>query len=177
MVKRFVFFGALMLVALFVFLQSRPSTYSVVRRVAIAAPQQAVFDELDDLHEWPRWSPWDALDPNPKRTFSGPMKGEGATYAWDGNPQVGKGFMRIASVHAPTRVTYLVRFEAPLDAEMHYEFTVVPKGAGTDVTWVFQGEHPVWAKVIGLFTELDRGVGNDMERGLWALKKLVEGGR
>jgi len=175
MAKRFVFFGLLMLVALFVFLQSRSSTYRVERRISITAPQQAVFDKLDDVHEWPRWSPWDALDPNPKRTFTGPEKGVGATYAWDGNEQVGRGYLRVESDHAPSRVTYAVRFESPLDAEMLYEFTIVPTEKGTTVVWIFQGEHPFWAKIFMLFRDLDRGVGQDMQRGLTTLKQQLEG--
>src|SRR4051812_44061159 len=122
MAKRFLVFLVLLLLALFVFLQSRSSEYRVERSLHIAAPQSAVYARLEDLHEWPRWSPWDALDPAPKRTFSGAERGQGAVYGWDGNAQVGKGSIVIEEARPPASLRYAVAFEAPLEAVMHYDF-------------------------------------------------------
>ncbi|MDB4977097.1 MAG: polyketide cyclase [Myxococcaceae bacterium] len=174
MVRRFLFFGVLLLLALFVFLQSRSSTYRIERSVLVSAPQRAVYERLEDLHEWPRWSPWDALDPKLERTYTGPARGAGASFGWNGNAQVGRGSITIIDARPPAQLSYKVAFEAPLEAEMKYDFSVRPVGEGSKVTWVFNGQHPFWAKLFTLFVDLDKQLGGDMERGLLALKALVE---
>ena len=171
---RFLVFAALLVMAVFVFLQTRASQYQVERAVHIAAPLREVYRRLDDLHEWQRWSPWDALDPKLKRAYGGPASGKGATYAWEGNAQVGKGRVIISAVKPPQSLTYEVVFEQPLQAEMQYEFTLTADGDGTLVSWAFRGQHPFWAKLFGLFFDLDKQLGTDMEKGLADLKLLVE---
>ncbi len=50
---------------------------------------------VDDFHNWPLWSPWEELDPNLQRTYTGPDKGVDAHYAWTGNRRAGEGSMEI----------------------------------------------------------------------------------
>lgn len=171
---RFLVFAALVVMAVFVFLQTRSSQYQVERAAHIAATPRAVYRHLDDLHEWQRWSPWEALDPKLKRTFGGPARGKGATYAWEGNAQVGKGRLIISGVKPPEGLTYDVLFEQPLQAEMQYEFSVAADGDGTLLSWAFRGQHPFWAKLFGVFFDLDKQLGADMEKGLAELKVLIE---
>ena len=171
---RFLAFGALLIAAVFVFLQTRSSSYRVERSLSIAAAPREVYRHIDDLHEWQRWSPWDELDPKLKRTFSGPERGKGASYAWEGNAQVGKGRIAITAAKPPESVRYSVLFEQPLQTEMTYDFALAADGAVTKVTWVFQGEHPFWAKAFALFLDLDKQLGADMDKGLAALKVLLE---
>ena len=171
---RFLVFAALLVMAVFVFLQTRSSQYEVVRTAHIAAAPREVYRHVDDLHEWQRWSPWEGLDPKLKRTFSGPAHGKGATYAWEGNAQVGKGRLIISGAKPPQSLTYEVIFEQPLQSEMQYEFTLAVDGDGSLVSWAFRGRHPFWAKLFGLFFDLDKQLGADMEKGLSELKALVE---
>lgn len=172
---RFLVFAALLVMAVFVFLQTRSSLYQVERSTHIAATPREVYRHLDDLREWQRWSPWDALDPKLKRSFGGPTHGKGATYAWEGNAQVGKGRVIISDVKPPQSLTYQVLFEQPLQTEMRYEFTLAADGDGSSVSWAFHGEHPFWAKLFGVFFDLDKQLGADMEKGLADLKLLIEG--
>ncbi|MDB4990871.1 MAG: hypothetical protein JWN04_6049 [Myxococcaceae bacterium] len=174
MVKRFVVFGVLLLLALFVYLQSRSSTYRVERSVHIAALPSAVYERLIDLHQWPRWSPWGALDPELKSRFGGAERGQGATYAWDGNAQVGRGRITIREARPSSQVVYGVTFEAPLESEMSYEFRLLPDQDGARLTWSFVGEHPFWARFFALFRDLDAPVGADMQRGLEQLAAQLE---
>ena len=46
---------------------------------------------VNDFHEWQQWSPWEDLDPQMRRTYSGPDAGVGAAYAWEGNRKAGQG--------------------------------------------------------------------------------------
>ena len=65
--------------------------YTVTRTTTIEAPAERVHALVNDFHEWPKWSPWEDLDPQLRRTYSGPDAGVGATYAWEGNKKAGQG--------------------------------------------------------------------------------------
>ena len=54
------------------------ATYTVERTAVVPAPPQRVFDLVSDFHLWRRWSPWEDLDPDLRRTYSGADAGTGA---------------------------------------------------------------------------------------------------
>ncbi len=85
---------AVVLAGFLAFVATRPAHYHVERKVAINAPAEIVYAELEDLRRWAAWSPWDKIDPNLKRTYAGPARGVGASYAWQGNAEVGSGMPR-----------------------------------------------------------------------------------
>jgi hypothetical protein len=51
---------------------------------------------------------------------------------------------------------------------------LVPAGAGTRITWSMTGKRGLTGKVAGMFMDMDKMVGSDFEKGLSALKALVE---
>ena len=67
------------------------------RETYIAAAPAAIHAVLNDFHSWQTWSPWEELDPQLTRTFSGPETGVGSHYAWVGNKKVGEGSMEITA--------------------------------------------------------------------------------
>ena len=73
------------------------AAFRVPRRAndTIAAPADAVFAQVNDLHKWDAWSPWAKLDPAAKIAFDGPDAGQGAAMSWSGNDKVGEGKMTI----------------------------------------------------------------------------------
>jgi hypothetical protein len=70
---------------------TKPDVFTVSRSRAVAAPPEVVQALLADFHNWPKWSPWEELDPNMKRTYGGAASGVGQTYEWKGNDKVGSG--------------------------------------------------------------------------------------
>ena len=78
-------------------------TFKVERSIAIAAPPDRIFEAIADFHRWTDWSPWEGLDPNLQRTYSGAEEGVGAIYEWAGTRKVGKGRMEITETSAPTQ--------------------------------------------------------------------------
>ncbi len=79
-----------------------PTPYTVERSTVVAAPADQIFPLLVDFHEWPRWSPWEDIDPDMQRTYGGAESGVGATYAWSGNRKAGAGSMEITDLATPT---------------------------------------------------------------------------
>ena len=151
------------------------STYAVERSATIAAEPRQIYGRLVDFHQWMTWSPWEALDPNQERTFSGAESGPGAKYAWSGNLKAGRGRMEITSAQDPTEVRIALDFEKPFKSSNTIEFFLTPEGAGrTRVRWVMTGPKTRATKVMGLFSSMDRMIGPDFEKGLARLKDVVE---
>jgi uncharacterized protein YndB with AHSA1/START domain len=145
---------------------TRPAGFRIARSRTLAAPPEAVFPYLNDLHKFSEWSPWEKLDPNMKREISGAPTGAGATYYWKGNDQVGEGRMTITDSKAPRSVTMRLEFLKPFAATNTAQFDLAPSGSGTNVTWAMTGNNNFIGKAFALFVDMDKMVGSDFERGL-----------
>lgn len=153
---------------------TRPKSFVVERSATIAAPAAAIYPLIADFHNWPRWSPYEALDPSMKRTLSGAPSGKGAVYAWEGNGKAGVGRMEIEGVTEPSRVTIKLDFSRPIVAHNTAEFLLKPAGGDTAVTWSMKGASPFMFRVMGLFFDMDKMIGKDFAAGLAKLKAVAE---
>lgn len=149
------------------------STFEVSRSTSIAADQASVHGRINDFHEWTAWSPWEDVDPNLQRIYTGPDEGVGAHYAWQGNRQAGQGSMEIVS-STPEQIGVKLSFLKPWKATNDVTFTLVPTGSGTEVTWRMTGEHRGMGKVFAKVFSMDKLVGKDFEKGLARLKAVSE---
>ena len=152
----------------------KPDTFRVQRTAAIKAPPEKIFALIDDFKAWGTWSPWENKDPAMKRTYGATTRGKGATYAWEGNKDVGQGSMEIAASTPPSRIALKLDFLKPFEAHNSVEFTLAPAGDTTKVTWEMQGPTPFFAKIVHVFINMDRMVGKDFETGLANLKAAAE---
>jgi len=151
------------------------ATYEVIRTTTINAQPQQIYGKIVNLHEWASWSPWEGLDPEMTKRYTGPDSGVGASYAWNGNRKVGEGKMTITDVAEPTRVALDLHFLKPFKAENETAFGLEPAGEGTQVTWTMTGNHTILSRIMGVFVSMDKMVGKDFEKGLAQLKADVEG--
>ena len=149
-------------------------TYTVERAATIEAAPTRVYEQIADFHNWTRWSPWEDLDPNLQRTYSGAPAGVGAAYAWSGNRKAGQGRMEIVEATEPSTVRIDLRFEKPFKARNDSVFTIEQAGSGSRVTWSLTGRKTLMTKVMGLFTSMDKMIGPDFEKGLARLKETAE---
>lgn len=159
---------------LFILISVQPSTYTVQRSASMAAVPADIFPHVNDLAAWHAWSPWRDLDPNPKRTFSTPSSGKGATFAWSGNDAVGEGTLTILESVPPERVEIEQAFVRPFEGKTTMTFTFAPEGEGTLVTWKMHGEIGFLGKAMCLVIDMDAVVGTSIEAGLANIKDLVE---
>jgi Polyketide cyclase / dehydrase and lipid transport len=150
--------------------------FEVARSTRIAAPAQRVHGLIDDFHQWRSWSPWEDVDPDLRREYSGPESGVGARYAWEGNRKAGKGNMEIVD-STPERIELRLTFEKPWKATNAVVFTLAPAGDGaTDVTWRMTGTQRGVAALFGKFVSMDRLIGKDFEKGLARMRSTAESG-
>ena len=149
------------------------TSYSVSRSRTIAAPSERVHALLNDFRNWQQWSPWEGLDPDLHRTYTGPESGVGALYAWMGNRKAGAGAMEIIA-SAPDAIRIKLEFLKPWRATSDTTFTLAPESAGTRVTWSMTGTHGGLFGLFGRFMNFDKLVGPDFEKGLDQLARAAE---
>lgn len=53
--------------------------YTVEREVHVDAPPAAIYERLVDFHRWTAWSPFEDLDPDMERTYSGAESSSGTS--------------------------------------------------------------------------------------------------
>ena len=163
------------LLAIVVALQS--STFRVSRSAKIAASPSAVFDHVNDFHNWLAWSPWEKLDPLMKRTYEGAQAGTGAVYSWSGNNQVGEGRSTITESRPAELVKMRLEFFRPFKGDNDVEFTFTPEGKGSTVTWNMVGKKNFMCKAVSMFMNMDKMCGEQFDKGLANLKSIVESER
>jgi len=153
---------------------TRPDTLHVERSTLVHAPADKVFALVEDFHGWMTWSPYERKDPAMKRSFGGSERGKGATYAWEGNGQVGQGSMEIVEATVPGRIVIDLHFLKPFRADNVATFTLRAEDGATRVTWAMDGKAPLIGRAMGLIFDMDKMIGSDFADGLANLKALAE---
>jgi uncharacterized protein YndB with AHSA1/START domain len=149
-----------------------PSHVHVERSRVVKAKPEAVFAQINDLHNWNNWMPWNRMDPNMKITYADVTSGPGASYSWQSeNENVGNGKLTITKSD-PNRLV-----ETEMDFMEHGKgsgaFSIEEAADGTKVTWSMDsdmGNNPLF-KFMGLF--MDNMVGGDFEKGLEDLDNVA----
>lgn len=164
----------LLIAGVLILAATKPDVFQVERKAVIAAPPEKIFALINDFSRWGAWSPWEKKDPGMKRTFSASTGGKGATYAWEGNKNVGKGSMEIIESVPAAKIRLKLDFEAPFEAHNRVTFTLEPRDGGTQIIWLMEGPVPYFAKIMHVFINMDKMCGGDFETGLANLKTLAE---
>src|SRR5689334_10737411 len=78
-------FAALGVIAVLYFvIIMQPATFRIARSITIAAPEDVIFSQLDDLHRWSRWNAFERDDASITVTHTGAPSGIGASYHFRG---------------------------------------------------------------------------------------------
>jgi len=148
--------------------------FSLSRSIRVRATSDRVHALLDDFREWQKWSPWEGLDPDLHREYTGPDHGVGSRYRWAGNKKAGEGTMAITG-STPTSVVVDLVFLKPFKATNVTRFDLAPAGDATDVTWTMTGTRSAIMSVAGKLY-FDKAIAKDFDRGLADLKTQAERG-
>jgi effector-binding domain-containing protein len=149
-----------------------PRHVVVKRSVTINRPASLVYATVNSFVLFPKWSPWQDLDPNMIQTTEGPRDGVGAKLVWKGNDKVGSGTQLITASTADQSVASDLDFGDMGVAKSLV--TLTPDGNMTRAGWtvdVDMGANPI-GHYVGL--TMDGMLGKDFASGLGKLKNLVE---
>ncbi len=162
--------------AVLAYAASKPNEFRYERSIDINAPAAKIFPLINTPRATRTWSPWERLDPDMKRTFSGTPSGVGAKYAWDGDEKIGAGNMEIIEVVPAKKVVSRLEFTRPMAAVNTAEFTLDEKDGVTHVTWALYGPTNFMGKLVNVFIDCEKMVTGQFEKGLANLKHVVEQG-
>ena len=158
---------ALALIALFL-----PSQTNVRRGITIDASRATVFALINDFHQVNKWSHWLEDDPNARTAYSGPRRGAGARFAWDGNI-VGRGSQTISESVPFERVVMALEFDDRGNATTVFELSETDEGTLLKSTFNMDIGFDLVARYVGLI--VSGVIGENHEKGLENLKLLAEG--
>lgn len=159
---------AIMVVVVTFFL---PSQVEMERSRVIDAPNEVLFEQVNDLRNWDGWSPWHQMDPDMDIEYSSDHPvGEGAWYTWSGNEDVGSGRQAIVESDPYNLIRtemYFMNSEDPAYSVWRFEETE----GGTELIWSFDAEMSGTGKWFGLMMETF--LGPSYEQGLEQLDSIA----
>ena len=149
-----------------------PRKVSVERKLLMHASPRSIFEQINTLKNWEKWSPWFRMDTIIQLSYTGPETGIGSSYNWiSGNRNVGKGSMTIIESIPNDSLLILMDYDA--NGKSTGKFILAKENQNTRVTWCVEsdlGINPI-SRWFGLF--VDRMVGPDLEKGLSNLDQLL----
>ncbi len=173
-VLMYVFFVLVLLVSIILLTASRrPDTFRTARTRTISSAPEKLFPLIDNLRQMNSWNPYALRETSGTARYSGPERGEGATFHFAGSKS-GSGHIEVIESRPNSTVTLRLAMVKPFKVDNTVEFTLEPKGAATDVTWAMHGKQPLLGKVMALFINCDKMMGRDFEEGLANLAKIAE---
>jgi effector-binding domain-containing protein len=158
--------GLFLIVAAFL-----PSKLHMEESIVINKPATLIFRQVNDFHNFVKWSPFQEMDPEMVNTFEGPEMGLGAKNIWK-SKKSGDGSMTIIESVPYSRVASSLEIGMK-DASNYFELT--PEQGGTKVTWgvdfpklSYPAERYFGLMMPGMMKPV-------FTKGLENLKKLAEG--
>ncbi len=109
-----------------------PKQTHMEESLVINKPASVIYKQVNNFHNWPAWSPWQAGDPEMTNTYEGPEQGVDAKNAWK-SKKYGDGSMTIIESVPYKKITSALAFTKGDPGTSSFVFSE-DKGA-TKVTW------------------------------------------
>ncbi len=150
-----------------------PGTIRVKRSIEVNAPMDRVFDQVNDLRNWEKWSPWKRKDPTMVMTFSNPPVGQNAFYKWESaDKRMGKGTLTLSKVTNFEEIVTAIDMEDHGKSTATFQFT--HKGDAILVTWSMEQKIGVmpWSRYMAL--AIKSALRHQFDDGLKGIKFYTE---
>ncbi|MBO9593761.1 MAG: SRPBCC family protein [Niabella sp.] len=170
----FLFFVLISLFALSFF---APDKQEVVKSIVIQAPVKKVYDQMVLLQNFNNWSVWGQSDSTIRYTTNQLPDGQvGTTVMWEGNALLsGKGKIALTGLLPEKQITHHISLLEPQKFEADSRFDLKQQDDHTTVvTWTFTLPSKKPWNVFNIFYSLEKEKGAEFERGLQALKLIIE---
>jgi hypothetical protein len=152
----------------------KPDTMRIERSTHIQASPEIVFKHVNSLKSHLDWSAWEKIDPSMQRTMGSISEGEGSTYEWSGNRDIGAGKIEFLECVPNSKVLGRIEFFAPMKAVNKLEYMLQESNGGTQLTHAMYGPSPFISRVMCQFFDMDKMVGSKFEESLASLKVICE---
>ena len=150
------------------------SKFSMERSIVINADEQVIFEQINTLKNWEKWSPWQKMDPTSKMTYFGPPSGVGAGYEWTSeNENTGTGSLSITESIPYSLIKTDLDFRENGKAISHFKLEKAE--GGTKLSWTFDsdtGSNPF--KKLMMHTMGKSFMNKTYDEGLNSIKQIAE---
>jgi Polyketide cyclase / dehydrase and lipid transport len=153
---------------------SKLTSINIVKSVTIKGSKQEVFDQVKYLKNFPKWSPFLAIDPAQKYEVKGTDGTIGAQYHWNGNGGKDLGFQEIKKIDEGSFIGMQCDISKPFEAKPTFDYTFTETPNGIKVTQDFKVESPLIAAFFMGFAGAKAGMEKMNQTGLDLLKKSIE---
>lgn len=151
-----------------------PSKFHSERSLIIAAPQEQLFEQVNNVKNWNNWSVWNKMDPNWKVTYSPETVGVGAWYSWVSEMKdVGSGKITLTKAEPFSLVEAKMEFAGMEPATLIHKFEATD--GGIRVTFSMDadlGKNIITKYIFGLFG--DKMLGDNYEKSLKNLQDYLK---
>lgn len=163
--KRILFVLGTLLAVLIVVGFIMPSEIRVERSRVIDAPVEMIYDQVNNLRQWEKWSPWHKIDPAMEITYANGGIGENSSYSWTSNHKsVGNGKLTIEDAKPFEFINTVMDFGENGSGKATFKF--VQHEDGVIVTWDMHsdvGKNP-FMRLMGIL--IKRSINDAYDRGL-----------
>lgn len=157
------------------YVSTREGKFRYEKSGLIAATPEKIFPYISQLKKGGEWSPFEKVDPNMKKTFTGEDGTAGAKLEFAGNSEAGSGVIELLKVVPNELVELNLTMTAPIKAENLIEYRLTPEGDKTRFSWTMSGDGGFFGKLINIFIDCEKMVTDQFVKGIENLKVVVEG--
>ncbi len=158
-----------------IYVATKKGDFIIEETQTIKAPQEMVFNEVNDLTTWKNWDPWSKESEDMIISYGEKTSGEGASYSWNSD-EMGDGELKTVKANPLTDIEQQITFKMPLGestSDVHWNFEA--KEDSTVVTWRMKGEQSFMEKLAFIFE--DQSISEKMKpkfhKGLNNLKEVL----
>ena len=136
----------LSLVALTIYIATKKGNFTVESSKVINSPKASVFNYVNDLKNWPKFSSWVLSDNSIKSSFSPVTIGKESSFTWEGINDTGT----IQTLHTKENDSIVQKMEFnKTTSEVYWSFKDTV--GGTKVTWKSVGKMDFMLKISSFF--------------------------
>ena len=136
-----------------IYIATKDGEFQVEQQQVLAAPQEVVFNQVNDYTTWNDWEPWSRETDDMIINYGDKTKGEGASYSWK-SENMGEGEITTIKANPYTSIDQKITFATPFGdstSDIYWEFE--KKGDSTLVTWGMKGEQSFMEKAAFTFQD------------------------
>jgi effector-binding domain-containing protein len=170
--KRIVVILLVLIVLVLIIVAFMPSKRHIEASLTINVPAKVVYEQVANLKNWDKWSPFQEGDTAMEVTYSGPPRGEGSVMSWKSKKE-GNGVMTIMETQKYKSIHTKLDFEGQGTSYSDWIF-VEDSNKTTKVSWTMDIEnlkYPV-GRIMGMV--MNSMIMKSFEKGLAKLKKVSE---
>lgn len=151
--KYLLFLLLIFIIGASIYIATKDGDFQIEQEQMLAAPQQVVFNEVNNLTTWERWEPWSQQTNDMIVNYGEKTSGEGASYSWK-SEEMGEGEITITNVKPYTSIDQKIKFITPFgdsESQVYWEFE--KQGDSTLVTWGMKGKQSFMEKAAFAFQD------------------------